>query len=112
MFNLLFSAKNENDKYAKQIRSSAGIAVFVSDRNDKEHWIETGRCYERFALYATALGIKNSFLNQPVEVTTLRPQFASYLGIGDRRPDLVVRFGYGTETPRSLRRSLDQVIVV
>ena len=120
MFNLFFSAKNENDKYAKQIRSSAGIAVFVSDRNDKEHWIETGRCYERFALQATALGIKNAFLNQPVEVSALRPQFASYLGIGvggaspleNRRPDLVVRFGYGLETPRSLRRSLDQVIII
>jgi hypothetical protein len=111
MFNLFFSAKNENDKYAKQIRSSAGIAVFVSDRNDKEHWVETGRCYERFALQATALGIKNAFLNQPVEVTALRPQFASYLGIGDRRPDLVIRFGYGAETPRSLRRSLDRVII-
>lgn len=111
LLNLFFTAKSENDKYAKQIRSSAGIAVFVSDRNDKEHWVEIGRCYERFALQATALGIKNAFLNQPVEVSALRPQFASYLGIGDRRPDLVVRFGYGPETPRSLRRSLDQIIV-
>jgi hypothetical protein len=112
LLNLFFTAKNENDKYAKQIRSSAGIAVFVSDRNNKEHWVETGRCYERFALQATALGIKNAFLNQPVEVAALRPQFASYLGIGDRRPDLVVRFGYGPETPRSLRRPLDQIIAV
>jgi len=111
LLNLFFTAKNENDKYAKQIRSSAGIAVFVSEKNDKEHWVETGRCYERFALQATALGIKNAFLNQPVEVSALRPQFASSLGIGDRRPDLVVRFGYGSETPRSLRRPLDQVIV-
>jgi hypothetical protein len=109
--NLFFTAKNENDKYAKQILSSAGIAVFVSDRNNKEHWVETGRCYERFALQATALGIKNAFLNQPVEVAALRPQFASYLGIGDRRPDLIVRFGYGPETPRSLRRPLDQIIL-
>jgi len=112
LLNLFFTAKNENDKYAKQIRNSAGIAVFVSEKNDKEHWVETGRCYERFALQATALGIKNAFLNQPVEVSALRPQFASHLGIGDRRPDLVVRFGYGAETPRSLRRPLDQVIVV
>jgi hypothetical protein len=111
LLNLFFTAKSENDKYAKQIRSSSGIAVFVSDRNDKTHWVETGRCYERFALQATALGIKNAFLNQPVEVSALRPQFASYLGIGDRRPDLVVRFGYGPETPRSLRRPLDQIIV-
>ncbi len=112
MFNLFFTAKNENDKYAKQIRSSAGIAVFVSEKNDKEHWVETGRCYERFALQATALGIKNAFLNQPVEVAALRPQFASALEIEYRRPDLVARFGYGTETPRSLRRPLDQVILV
>jgi hypothetical protein len=111
LLNLFFTAKNENDKYAKQIRSSAGIAIFVSDRNNKEHWVETGRCYERFALQATALGIKNAFLNQPVEVAALRPQFASYLGIGDRRPDLIVRFGYGPDTPRSLRRPLDQIIL-
>lgn len=112
LLNLFFTAKNENDKYAKQIRSSAGIAVFVADRNDREHWVETGRCYERFALQATALGIKNAFLNQPVEVATLRPQLANYLGIGDRRPDLVVRFGYGNETPRSLRRPIEGVIIV
>jgi hypothetical protein len=88
------------------------IGTFQNTANRyKEHWIERGRCYEHFALQATALGIKNPFLNQPIEVTTLRPQFASYLGIGDRRPDLIVRFGYGLETPRSLRRSLNQVIV-
>ncbi|CAN1210350.1 Tat pathway signal protein [Tumidithrix helvetica PCC 7403] len=110
LMNLFFSSNSENDKYAKHIRSSAGIAVFVSEHNDKQHWVEVGRCYERFALQATALGIKNAFLNQPVEVSTLRSQFASFLGIGDRRPDLVVRFGYGLETPRSLRRSLDEVI--
>ncbi|MCL6751345.1 hypothetical protein KBT16_10350 [Nostoc sp. CCCryo 231-06] len=49
-------------------------------------------------------------MNQPVEVSALRPQFASYLGIGDRRPDLVVRFGYGTETPRSSGRFSDRSI--
>ncbi len=110
LLNLFFTAKSENDKYAKHIRSSAGIAVFVSERNDKKHWVETGRCYERFALQATALGIKNAFLNQPVEVSALRPQFATYLGIGDLRPDLVVRFGYGPETQRSLRRSIEAVL--
>jgi hypothetical protein len=111
LFNLFFTAKNENDKYAKHIRSAAGMAVFVSERNDAAHWVEVGRCYERFALQATALGIKNAFLNMPVEVSALRPQFAADLGIGDRRPDLVVRFGYGPELPQSLRRPLDQVIV-
>ena len=106
-----YSRHAENAKCVRQLRSSAGVVVFLSDRNDPQHWIEVGRCYERFALQATALGIRNAFLNQPVEVAPLRAQFAAWLNAGDRRPDLVVRFGRGPEMPRSRRRSLDQVLV-
>ncbi len=108
---VLLSAKSENVKYAAQIRSSSGVAVLVSTASDKTHWVEAGRCYERFALQATALGMRNAMLNQPVEVTTLRPEFASYLGLTSERPDLVVRFGYGPETPRSLRRAVNAVLI-
>jgi hypothetical protein len=103
--------KKENDKCVKHIRSSAGLAVFMSETDDKRHWVEAGRCYERFALQATALDIRNAFVNQPVEVAAVRPQFSSALGLGNRRPDLVVRFGHGSEMPRSLRRPIDSVIV-
>ncbi|NTV08805.1 MAG: Tat pathway signal protein, partial [Chlorobium limicola] len=99
-----------NDKYAKQVRSSAGIAVFVSESNNPEQWIEVGRCYERFSLRCTAMGIRNAMLNQPVEVAALRPQFAAFLGIGERRPDLVVRFGRGSRLPQSLRRPVEAVL--
>lgn len=111
IFRFVFTAKAENEKYAKQMASSAGVAVFVSEHNDKAHWIEAGRCYERFALQAAALGIRNAFLNQPVEVAALRAQFASFLGIGGARPDLIVRFGRGPELPRSLRRPMSAVLV-
>lgn len=108
---LILKAQPENEKCARQIRSSAGIVVFVSDRNDKAHWVEVGRCYERFALQATALGIRNALLNQPVEEAGLRPDFAKALGLETGRPDLVVRFGRGPEMPKSLRRSLETVLV-
>lgn len=104
-------AKSQNDKYARQIRSSAGIAVFVSDTNDKTHWMEAGRCYERFALQATALGIRNAFINQPVEEPGLTSEFSQVLGLGGGRPDLVVRFGRGKELPRSLRRPVEAVLI-
>jgi nitroreductase len=110
LFNLLLTTKRENDKYAKQIRSSAGLAIFISAANDKAQWVEAGRCYERFALQATALGIRNALVNQPVEVSSIRPQFANSLGIGSDRPDLVVRFGRGPEMPRSLRRPVQAVL--
>jgi hypothetical protein len=111
LFKLLIRVQPENDKNTRYIRSSAGIAVFVSDVNDKAHWVEVGLCYERFALQATALGIRNAFVNQPVEEESLRPDFARALGLKSGRPDLVVRFGRGPEMPSSLRRSLEAVIV-
>ena len=111
LFGFFFTPQNENDKYAKYLRSSAGIAIFVSDSPGPAQWMEVGRCYERFALQLTALGIRNSMLNQPVEVATLRPQFATFLGIGTRRPDLVVRFGRGPKLPSSLRRPVEAVLV-
>ena len=110
LFGWFLSADSENAKYAKHIRSSAGIAVFVSDADDKAHWIEAGRCYERFALQATALGIRTAFVNQPVEVASIRPRFASLLGVAGKRPDLVVRFGRGPAMPGSLRRDVDAVL--
>jgi hypothetical protein len=84
--------------------------VFFSEADDKQHWIEAGRCYERLALQATALELRTAFINQPVEVPALRSQFASFLAIGSRRPDLVVRIGRGPEMPRSLRRPVEQVL--
>jgi hypothetical protein len=65
---------------------------------------------ERLALEATALGLQTAFINQPVEVAGVRREFATFLGIGSRRPDLVLRIGRGPATPRSLRRPVEQVV--
>jgi hypothetical protein len=110
-FDWLFTPKRENEKLARQIRSSSGMAVFVGALADKAHWVEVGRCYERFALQATALGIRNAFLNQPVEVPTVRAPFADAMGLAGQRSDLVVRFGRGPLLPRSLRRPVQAVLV-
>ncbi|MCW5621866.1 MAG: Tat pathway signal protein [Burkholderiales bacterium] len=106
-----FSAKRQNSKDMRHIRSSAAIAVLFSEADDIPHWIEAGRCYERLALQATASGLRTAFINQPVEVPALRTQFARFLGIGNRRPDLIVRIGRGPEMPRSLRRPVEEVLV-
>jgi hypothetical protein len=107
---LAFSATRQNQKDARHIRSSAAVAVFVSNVDDRRHWVEAGRRYQRLALQAAALDLRTAFINQPVEVAALRPQFAAYLGIGHGRPDLIVRVGRGPEMPRSLRRPLEDVL--
>jgi len=101
----------ENEKYAGQLRSSAGVAVFIGDAADRDHWVRVGRSFQRFALQATALGIRHAHVNQPVEVPSVRSEFAHWLGVGDRRPDLVVRFGYAPPLPMSMRRPVEAVIV-
>lgn len=111
VFNVAVTASSENDRYREQLRSSSGVAIFVASANDKAHWIESGRACERFCLQAAALGLSTAFINQPVEVAAVRDQFASFLGIGATRPDLIVRFGHGPATPHSLRLPLAAVIV-
>ena len=110
MFRAFFTKDAENQKYADHIRSSAGVAVFVGDRDDPEHWIKVGRSFERFALQATALGIRNAHINQPIEDLTLRPEFAAWIGLPAARPDLVIRFGRAPLMPMSLRRPVSAVL--
>lgn len=110
-FDWLSTATSENDVYARQIRSSAGIAVFVGGGETPAHWVAVGQACQRFALQATALGLKHAFINQPVEVARLRPDLAALIGLRGRRPDIVMRFGYGPTLPWSPRRPVDAVIV-
>ncbi|WP_298885222.1 Tat pathway signal protein [uncultured Bradyrhizobium sp.] len=110
LLRLFFTEDGENKKYRDELDSSAGVVVLAADRSDKADWIAVGRACQRFGLQATALGLKYSFVNQPVEVTALRGQFAASLGLGERRPDIVMRLGTGPDLPRSLRRPPELVI--
>lgn len=110
LLRFFFTEDGENKKYRDHIESSAGIVILSTDADNKAHWIAAGRACQRFALQATALGLKYAFINQPVEVAALRGQFASFLGVPGRRPDIVMRFGAGPELPKSLRRPPEQVM--
>lgn len=109
LFDRFFTVEAENDRYARQVRSSAGLAIIHSGRDDPAHWVQAGRACQRFALQATALGIRHAHLNQPVEVAATRAQLQALLGLGERRPDMVLRFGYAPPMPRSLRRPVAAV---
>ncbi|MBT8475156.1 MAG: Tat pathway signal protein [Alphaproteobacteria bacterium] len=111
LFEAFFKKEAENQKYSDQIRSSAGVAVFLGERDDLEHWIKVGRSFERFALQATALGIRSAHIIQPIEDPAVRPEFADWLGQPGARPDLVIRFGRAPAMPMSLRRPVSEVLV-
>ena len=110
MFDMLVQPKSENDKYARQLNSSTGIVVFIAAKEDHEHWVRAGQACQRFALQATALGLKHAFVNQPVELAQFRPELAALIGMEGRRADIVMRFGYGPELPFSARRPVEAVL--
>lgn len=111
LFGLVATAASESQRYEKQMEATSGLAIFSSAEDNPQHWFEAGRSYQRFALEATRLGLKHSFVNQPVEVPAFRPELLKAAGRAEGRVDFVVRFGYGPEMPRSLRRTIEAVIV-
>ena len=110
LFGLIATAASESKRYAEQMDATSGIAVFSSAEDNPHHWFEAGRSCQRFALEATRLGLKYAFVNQPVEVPAFRPELLRLAGRAEGRADFIVRFGYGPEMPRSLRRPVDAVV--
>ena len=109
-FDMAFTVDAENEKYRGHMATCAGAVALVAERDDPVGWIAAGRASQRFALEATARGLKYAFLNQPIEALEVRPDLQSVLAT-DRRPNLLMRFGKGPSTKKSLRRPLDAVIV-
>jgi len=103
--------QQQADADAEKFRSSPAAVVVASESDDKVSWIRTGQVNERLALQMTSMNIKSAFLNQPIEVTTLREQFRNAIGLGSSLPQLVVRFGYADAMPTSLRRPVEQVLI-
>lgn len=107
---LLLNADKQAPLDAERLASSAGVAVITTSGDEPVDWIDAGRADQRFALQAEAFDIRSAFVNQPIEVAGLRPEFESWLGLSDERAQLAVRFGHGARRPYSLRRPLDDVI--
>jgi hypothetical protein len=105
-----YTAETENKQNTAKITSSAGLAIFVGADETAASWVQVGGACQRFALQATAMDLKHAYLNQPVEVASLRLDLATLIGMPGRRPDLVIRFGRGAALPYSARRPVAAVM--
>jgi hypothetical protein len=101
----------QGDADKKKLATSSGAFVVASETESKTAWVRAGQVYERLALEMTSLDIRSAFMNQPIEVATIRSQFGTAIGLGSALPQLLVRFGYADLMPRSLRRPVEQLLV-
>lgn len=110
MFDLMFKAEAEAEKYRVQMDTSAALIVIVAPSNAPLGWMRAGQSAQRLQLQATLDGVRTSFVNQPVEVPSRRAELTTLLGLGDKRPSLILRLGYGPQMPYALRRPAAQVL--
>jgi hypothetical protein len=86
------------------------LAVLGTNADDVPSWIAAGQALQSILLRARAEGVWASFLNQPIEVESLRPQLASTIG-AEGYPQILLRLGYAADTAPTPRRTVHEVIL-
>jgi nitroreductase len=93
------------------VEGSPVLAVLATEGDHVEDWLRAGQALERLLLTACAAGLQASYLNQPVQVASLRPKLQNLVP-GAGFPQILLRLGYPKETVEaSARRELDEVIL-
>jgi nitroreductase len=105
------SPEREAGRVAERVRTASALAVFATERRGPGAWMSLGRDFQRFALQATALGIRYAHVSAPCEVPADRRDLEALLQLGRAQPLLMLRLGYAPPMPRSLRRPVEDVIV-
>lgn len=86
------------------------LALLGTDGDSPHDWLGAGQALERVLLHACLEGLQGSYLNQPIQVASLRPrlqQLASRAGF----PQILLRLGYPErELPSSPRRPVKEVL--
>ena len=95
----------------KILEGSPMLFVLGSPGDRADHWVNTGRALSRVLLRLTSRDIAASYLNQPIEVESLRPQLREVVGMS-AVPQLLLRVGRGQSHPAAtVRRDLDEVLL-
>jgi len=86
------------------------LLVGIATRQDnRAEWVAAGQALERMLLVAASEGLTASYLNQPIEVTTLREPLRALLKV-DAIPQLLLRVGRGPQVGHSPRRPMPDVV--
>lgn len=76
---------------------SPALLVLTTEKDTPRAWMQAGQALGHLLLQAQAYDLQASYLNQPVEVTALRPKVQRLLKTS-RHPQLILRVGYPTKT--------------
>jgi hypothetical protein len=85
------------------------LAVLGTSGDHPRDWLLAGQALERVLLLACQQGLQASYLNQPIQVASLRPKLQNLVGGGF--PQILLRLGFPLEgIPAAPRRPVEDVI--
>lgn len=89
---------------------SPALAVLGTAADNRADWLAAGQALQRVLLVAHTHGLQASYLNQPIQVASLRPKLQKLLSQGGF-PQILLRLGLPEKDIHGApRRPLDDVI--
>lgn len=86
------------------------LAVLGSGDDTPHSWLTTGQALAKILLTAETAGVAVSYLNQPIEIASLRAGLRRTLRLSGF-PQAILRFGFGPAVEPTPRRPLDEIIL-
>lgn len=97
-------------KDAELAAASPWLSVIATRQDAPPAWLQAGQALQRALLTGCAAGLQASYLNQPIEVTSLRPRLQAVLH-SQAFPQLLLRWGHPERpAPAAPRRPLAEVM--
>jgi len=100
----------QTELHPHEAGGSPVLAVLWTFADTWFDWLAAGQALEKILLRAAAEGVWASFFSQPIEVPALRTEILTLFGQTDF-PQMVLRMGYGQQTPPTPRRSVRDVLL-
>jgi nitroreductase len=104
-------SKKQDEKDCQLAATSSALAILGSYSDGVLDWINTGMALTNILLLASSESVSCSFLNQPIQVSKLRPKLLDAIGREKGFPQILLRMGYNShKIAPSPRRNVEEVL--
>jgi hypothetical protein len=105
-------SKRQHEKDCQLAATSSALAILGSYSDRVLDWINTGMALTNILLLASSENVSCSFLNQPIQVSKLRPKLLDAIGKEKGFPQILLRMGYNShKIAPSPRRNIEEVLL-
>ena len=108
-----FQISKKQDEKDRQLASTSSVLAILGSYSDGVlDWINTGMALTNILLLASSENASCSFLNQPIQVSRLRPELLDAIGKEKGFPQILLRMGYNSyKIAPSPRRNVEEVLL-